>query len=65
MFVVQAEDVEKSHALFASAVQHYEDAIKLLPEEERSKPIKQQQPGVCDSYLPGCKSDHCVPILLA
>lgn len=46
--VLQKEDVEKSKALFAAAVQHYEDAIKLLPEEERNKPIKQQAAGVCN-----------------
>jgi len=27
-------------------VQHYEAAIQLLPEDERSKPIKQQVAGV-------------------
>ena len=38
--------MEKSEPLFAAAVQHYEDAIKLLPEDERNKPIKQQAAGV-------------------
>ncbi len=44
--VVQSEAVEKSKPLFQSAVQHYEAAIQLLPEDERSKPIKQQVAGV-------------------
>ena len=43
---VQSEAVEKSKPLFQSAVQHYEAAIQLLPEDERSKPIKQQVAGV-------------------
>ena len=43
---VQREAVEKSKPLFQSAVQHYEAAIQLLPEDERSKPIKQQVAGV-------------------
>jgi len=43
---VQGEAAEKSKALFQSAVQHYEAAIQLLPEDERSKPIKQQVAGV-------------------
>ena len=43
---LQAEAVEKSKPLFESAVQHYQDAIELLPEEERNKPIKQQVAGV-------------------
>ena len=38
--------MEKSKGLFASAVKHYEDAIELLPAEERNKPIKQQIAGV-------------------
>jgi len=43
---LQSEAVEKSKPLFQSAVQHYEAAIQLLPEDERSKPIKQQVAGV-------------------
>lgn len=46
LFFLQAEAVEKSKPLFESAVQHYQDAIELLPEEERNKPIKQQVAGV-------------------
>lgn len=42
---LKAEAVEKSKPLFLAAVKHYEDAIKLLPEEERNKPIKQQVSG--------------------
>lgn len=42
---LKSEAVEKSKPLFQSAVQHYEAAIQLLPEDERSKPIKQQVAG--------------------
>ena len=46
LLLVQSEAVEKSKPLFQSAVRHYEAAIQLLPEDERSKPIKQQVAGV-------------------
>lgn len=38
--------MKKSKDLFAAAVKHYEDAIELLPADERNKPIKQQIAGV-------------------
>ena len=47
--------MKKSKALFESAVQHYEDAIRLLPEDERSKPIKQQVAGVRPPALSACQ----------
>lgn len=43
--------MEKSKPLFQSAVQHYEAAIQLLPEDERSKPIKQQVAGVSLHFM--------------
>ncbi|KAL3157883.1 hypothetical protein ABBQ32_012294 [Trebouxia sp. C0010 RCD-2024] len=42
---LKVDGLERSKALFAAAVKHYEDAILLLPAEERNKPIKQQIAG--------------------
>lgn len=48
----QEDGLEQSRELFASAVKHYEDAIELLPAEERNKPIKQQVAGVSAPSAP-------------
>lgn len=58
--------MQKSKDLFAAAVKHYEDAIELLPADERNKPIKQQIAGVSAAApLHICSDIHLVSTTLA